>query len=140
MAEIKYTQKQMFEAVIAMASGEQTAIPMDKVIEFAEKKIAQLENKSGKVSVKRTEEQDAFMEIIRDVLAECSDVNGMTSAEMLKDKRIADFPWADGKCPTSSSRLTAYLTRMGEPTDEHPERLGDIKRTVVKKTPYFSLA
>ena len=143
MAEIKetkYTQKQFYEAIIAIANGEQTAIPMAKVVEFAEKKIGQLENKSGKVSAKRTEEQDAFMEIIRDVLAECSDVNGMTNAEMLKDERIADFPWADNKRPTSSSRLTAYLTRMGEPTAEHPERLGDIKRTVVKKTPYFSLA
>lgn len=138
--EIKYTQKQMFEAVIKMANGEKTEIPMDKVIEFAEKKLEQLANKSGKTSAKKNDEQEAFMEIIRDVLAESSDVNGMTNAEMLKDERIADFPWADNKRPTSSSRLTAYLTRMGEPTAEHPERLGDIKRTVVKKTPYFSLA
>jgi len=137
MAEIKYTQKQMFEEVIKMASGEPTTIPMDKIIEFAEKKLEQLDSKSGKVSAKKSAEQDAFMEVLRDVLAEATG-DGLSTSQILADERVLGFPWADGKA-TSSSRLTAYLTKMGEPTEKYPDRLGDVKRVVIKKTPYFSL-
>ena len=134
MAEIKetkYTQKQMFEAVIAMASGEQTAIPMDKVIEFAEKKIAQLESKSGKTSAKRTEEVDGFLDLIRDVLAECPDVKGMQCGAVAKDERIASFKWADGK-ETSAQRVSAMLKKLVD--------CGDVVKTTDKKITYFRLA
>ena len=129
--EIKYTQKQFYEAIIAIANGEQTAIPMDKVAEFAEKKIGQLENKSGKVSAKRTEEVDAFIDLIRDVLAECADVRGMQCGAIAKDARIAEFKWADGK-ETSSQRVSAMLKKMVES--------GDVAKVTDKKVTYFHLA
>jgi hypothetical protein len=129
--EIKYTQKQFYEAIIAIANGEQTAIPMDKVAEFAEKKIGQLDNKTGKVSAKRTEEVDAFIDLIRDVLAESADARGMQCGAIAKDERIASFKWADGK-ETSSQRVSAMLKKMVES--------GDVAKVTDKKVTYFHLA
>ena len=134
MAEIKetkYTQKQMFEAVIALANGDETSIPKSKIVEFAEKKLTQLENKSGKVSAKRTEEVDIFLDLIRDVLAECADVKGMQCGAVAKDARIAEFAWADGK-ETSPQRVSAMLKKLVD--------CGDVVKTTDKKITYFRLA
>ena len=131
MAEIKYTQKQMFEEIIKMASGEPTTIPMDKVIEFAEKKLDQLESKSGKVSAKRTEEVDTFLDLIRDVLAESASVLGMQCGAIAKDSRIAEFVWADGK-ETSPQRVSSMLKKLVD--------CGDVVKTTDKKVTYFRLA
>ena len=129
--EIKYTQKQMYEAVIDMANGKTISIPMDKVIEFAEKKLEQLANKTGKTSAKRTEEVDTFLDLVRDVLAECSDVKGMQCGAITKDNRIAEFVWADGK-ETSSQRVSAMLKKLKD--------MGDVVTTIDKKVTYFRLA
>ena len=129
--EIKYTQKQMFEAVIKMANGEQTSIPMDKIVEFAEKKLEQLATKNSKSSGKKSEEQEAFFDLIRDVLAECNDVNGMQCGAIAKDSRIAEFGWADGK-ETSSQRVSAMLKKLVD--------CGDVVKTTDKKITYFRLA
>lgn len=131
MAEIKYTQKQMFEEVIKMASGEPTTIPMDNIIEFAEKKLEQLEKKSASGSSKKSEEQDKFLDLIRDVLAECGDVRGMRCGAIAKDSRIAEFEWADKK-ETSPQRVSAMLKKL---TD-----CGDVIKTMDKKEAYFRLA
>jgi len=129
--EIKYTQKQMYEEIIKMASGEPTTIPMDKVIEFAEKKLGQLESKSGKVSAKRAEEVDTFLDLIHDVLAEATDVKGMQCGAIAKDSRIAEFEWADGK-ETSSQRVSSMLKKLVD--------CGDVVKTIDKKVTYFRLA
>ena len=129
--EIKYTQKQMFEEIIKMASGDPTTIPIDKVIEFAEKKLVQLDNKSGKVSAKRTEEVDTFLDLIRDVLSESSNVLGMQCGAIAKDSRIAEFVWADGK-ETSSQRVSSMLKKLVD--------CGDVVKTTDKKVTYFRLA
>ena len=129
--EIKYTQKQMFEAVIALANDGETSIPKSKIVEFAEKKLTQLENKSGKVSAKRTEEVDTFLDLIRDVLAECADVKGMQCSAVAKDARIAEFAWADGK-ETSPQRVSAMLKKLVD--------CGDVVKTTDKKITYFRLA
>lgn len=130
----KITKRQKFEMLLAKVEGD------EMLTEFINHEIDLLSAKSSKGNAKKSEEQEQFMDIIRDVLAEASDANGMTNAQMLEDERIKDFPWKDGKVPTSASRLTSYLTKMGAPDEKHPDRLGDIKRTVVKKVPYFSLA
>ena len=135
----KITKKQKYEMLQGILNGATPSEAAKTMLnEFIDHEIELLTNKSSKGSSKKNAEQEAFMDIIRDVLAECGD-EGKTCAEILADERIIGFAWADNKA-TSSSRLTAYLTKMGEPTDEHPERLGDIKKVVVKKTPYFSLA
>ena len=129
--EIKYTQKQMFEAVIKLARGEQTEIPMDKVVEFAEKKLEQLANKSGKTSAKRTEEVDIFLDLIRDVLAESSNALGMQCGAIAKDERAASFEWKDGK-ETSPQRVSAMLSKL--------VACGDVVKVTDKKVTYFRLA
>jgi hypothetical protein len=131
MAEIKYTQKQFYEEVIKMASGEPTSIPMDKVIEFAEKKIEQLAKKSGNSSAKKNEEQDKFLDLIRDVLAESSNALGMQCGAIAKDSRIVEFVWTDGK-ETSPQRVSAMLKKLVD--------CGDVVKTTDKKVTYFRLA
>lgn len=131
MAENKYKQKQMYEEVIKMASGEPTSIPMDKVIEFAKKKLEQLANKSAGGSAKRDEEQEMFFEVIRDILAECTDVKGMQCGAIAKDIRALEFKWKDGK-ETSSQRVSAILKKLVDK--------GDVIKTTDKKVTYFRLA
>lgn len=133
MAEIKVkapTQKQMYEAIISLAKGEQTSIPMDKVVEFAEKKIDQLARKTSSGNSKKDAEQTAFCDLIVDVIVESA--NGkLKCGEILKDARIAEFEWADGK-PTSSQRVSAMLKKMVDK--------GDLVKSTEKKETFFSLA
>ena len=129
--EIKYTQKQMYEAIIGMAKGEIGTIPMNKIIEFAEKKLDQLEKKSSSGSAKKDEEQEAFFEVIRDILAESADVKGMQCGAIAKDERAATFAWKDGK-ETSSQRVSAMLKKLVD--------CGDVVKTIDKKVTYFRLA
>lgn len=133
MAEIKVkapTQKQMYEAIISLAKGEQTSIPMDKVVEFAEKKIDQLARKTSSGNSKKEVEQTSFCDLIVDVIVESA--NGkLKCGEILKDARIAEFEWADGK-PTSSQRVSAMLKKMVDK--------GDLVKSTEKKETFFSLA
>lgn len=133
MAEIKVkepTQKQMYEAIISLAKGEQTSIPMDKVVGFAEKKINQLARKTSSGNSKKDIEQTSFCDLIVDVIVESA--NGkMKCGEIFKDARIAEFEWADGK-PTSSQRVSAMLKKMVDK--------GDIVKSTEKKDTFFSLA
>ena len=133
MAEIKVkapTQKQMYEAIISLAKGEQTSIPMDKVVEFAEKKIDQLARKTSSGNSKKEVEQTSFCDLIVDVIVESA--NGkLKCSEILKDTRIAEFEWADGK-PTSSQRVSAMLKKMVDK--------GDLVKFTEKKDTFFSLA
>lgn len=133
MAEIKYTQKQIYEAIFTHAQecGDIEGIPAEVMMTFAEKKLNQLENKSGKVSAKRTEEVDTFLDLIRDVLSESSNVLGMQCGAIAKDSRIAEFSWADGK-DTSPQRVSSMLKKLVD--------CGDVVKTTDKKVTYFRLA
>lgn len=131
MAEIKVkapTQKEMYEAIIAIAKGEQTAIPMDKVAEFAEKKIEQLARKASSGSSKKNDEQTAFIDLIIDVMSDMD--KPAKCGEILKDERIATFAWADGK-ETSSQRVSAHLKKMKDS--------GNIRSFTEKKETFFEL-
>lgn len=132
MAE-KFTQKQMYEAIVAEADriDEFGGIPSAVIKEFAEKKIEQLIAKTSKSSGKKTEEQDTFLDLIRDVLAECADPKGMQCGVIAKDARIAQFKWADGK-ETSAQRVSAMLKKLVDK--------GDVVKTIEKKVTYFALA
>ena len=129
MAQEKITQKQLFNAIIAMANGETPEVSADKIIEFAEKKLSQLEAKGARSSASRNEEHEAFFEVIRDVLSESD--KGMQCGAIAKDERVATFAWADGK-ETSSQRVSAMLKKMVE--------AGDVVKTTDKKITLFSLA
>ena len=133
MAEIKYTQKMIYEAIFTHAQecGSIEGIPSDVIMEFAEKKLEQLANKASGGSAKKDEEQEAFFEVIRDILCECADVKGMQCGAIAKDERAATFTWKDGK-ETSSQRVSAMLKKLVDK--------GDVVKTTDKKVTYFRLA
>lgn len=128
MAEIKRTQKALYEGIIARAKGENTEITVEEIVAFAEKKLEQLAHKTASGTSKKNEEHEAFMEIIRDVLSEKEKAK---CGEILKDKRIASFSWKDGK-ETSSQRVSAILSKMVDK--------GDVVKATEKKDTFFSLA
>ena len=127
MAEKKITKREKFEMAVAMAEREGN----DMLVEFFNHEIELLANKSGKGSAKKNEEQEKFIDLIRDVLSECADVKGMQCGAIAKDSRIAEFKWADGK-ETSSQRVSAMLKKMKD--------CGDVVTVTDKKVTYFRLA
>lgn len=123
MAEIKRTQKMDYTDLMGLAESANRP----DLVEFCEKKIAQLDKK--RATAKADEEKEAFQDVIRDVLIE----NGkpMKCGEVLADERIATFAWKDGK-KTSSQRVTSHLKQM--------ITAGDVVKSSVKGESFFTLA
>lgn len=121
--EIKLTQKVAYAdlKVLAEQSGR------NDLMEFCDKKIAQLEKKASTAKV--DEEKEAFQDLIRDVLVE----NGkpIKCGDVLADERIASFVWKDGK-KTSSQRVTSHLKQL--------ILANDVVKSTVKGESYFTLA
>lgn len=132
MAKNEFTQKQMYEAVIAIVNGENTAIPADKIIEFAEKKLAQLETKSSKTDSKKSEEQRAVMDMIIAVL--CNAEKPMKCGEIVKAVN------AENGTDYSSSKINAMLRKLLPADDKNPDGTGEVVRTMDKKDVFFALA
>jgi hypothetical protein len=108
-----------------------TAEQKQMLIDHVNHEIELLANKSGKGSAKKDEEQEAFFEVIRDILVECNHALGMQCGAIAKDTRAATFEWKDGK-ETSSQRVSAMLTKL--------VNKGDVVKTTDKKVTYFRLA
>ena len=123
MAEKKITKREKFEML------RELAIDNDMLVEFIDHEIELLAKKSGSGSAKKDEEQEAFFEVIRDILAESA--SGMQCGAITKDERAASFEWKDGK-ETSSQRVSAMLKKLVDK--------GDVVKMVDKKVTYFSLA
>ena len=123
MAEKKITKREKFEMVLKMVEGN------EMLTEFINHEIDLLSSKSGKTSAKKTSEQEQFIDLIRDVLAEAP--NPMQCGAIAKDERIASFEWADKK-ETSPQRVSAMLKKMVD--------CGDVVKTTDKKVTYFALA
>ena len=125
MAEKKITKREKFEMVLKAVEGN------DMLTEFINHEIELLTKKSGSGSAKKDEEQEAFFEVIRDILAECADVNGMQCGAITNDERSMEFKWKDGKT-TSSQRVSAMLKKLVDK--------GDVVKVTDKKVTYFRLA
>ena len=125
MAEKKITKREKFEMLLKMAEGD------EMLTEFINHEIELLTKKASGGSAKKNEEQEAFFEIIRDILAECNDVKGMQCGAIAKDERAASFVWKDGK-ETSSQRVSAMLSKLVEAKD--------VVKVTDKKVSYFHLA
>ena len=125
MAEKKITKREKFEMLLGLVEGN------EMLTEFINHEIELLTNKSGKTSAKRNEEVDTFLDLVRDVLAEATDVKGMQCGAIAKDSRIAEFVWADGK-ETSAQRVSAMLKKLVD--------CGDVVKVTDKKVTYFHLA
>ena len=125
MAEKKITKREKFEMLLKEVEGN------EMLTEFINHEIELLTKKSGSSSAKRDSEVDKFLDLIRDVLAECSNALGMQCGAIAKDSRIAEFVWADKK-ETSPQRVSAMLKKLVD--------CGDVVKTVDKKVTYFRLA
>ena len=124
MAEKKITKKEKFEMVKALIADH------TDLVEFIDHEIELLSRKASKSATQTPAQKDALAvsEIIKDILAECKDENGMTVGALLKDERVATYKKADGNS-VSSQMVTSIFTK--NPTD--------FKRTLVKKVAYYSL-
>ena len=125
MAEKKITKREKYEMLLGMVEGN------DMLTEFINHEIELLTKKSSGGSAKKDEEQEAFFEVIRDILAECADVKGMQCGTIAKDARAASFEWKDKK-ETSSQRVSAMLKKLVDK--------GDVVKVTDKKVTYFRLA
>ena len=125
MAEKKITKREKFEMLLALVEGN------EMLTDFVNHEIELLTNKSSKGSAKKDEEQEAFFEIIRDILVESSNVLGMQCGAIARDERALAFAWKDGN-PTSPQRVSAMLKKLVDK--------GDVVKTTDKKVTYFRLA
>lgn len=134
MAEIKYTQKMMFEAILAEVdrTDEIGGIPSAVFKEFAEKKLAQLETKSSKTDSKKSEEQRAVMDMIIAVL--CNAEKPMKCGEIVKAVN------AENGTDYSSSKINAMLRKLLPADEKNPDGTGEVVRTMDKKDVFFALA
>ena len=128
----KYTQKQMFEAVIALAEGKQTEIPMSEIVGFAEKKIEQLAAKVSKVDSKKVAEHTALMDSIKVALYTAG--KPISATEIMKAVNTANE--ADYSLP----KITAILRKMLPADEKNPNGTGEVVRIQDKKTALFALA
>ena len=123
MAEKKMTKREKFEMLLAKVEGD------EMLTEFINHEIELLSAKASKGNAKKNVEQEAFIDLIRDVLSEAP--NPMQCGAIAKDARLLGFEWKDGNA-TSPQRVSAMLKKMVES--------GDVVKTVDKKTSYFALA
>ena len=122
--EKKITKREKFEMLRALVEDN------DMLREFIDHEIELLSRKNSKSATLTPAQKDALAvgEIIRDILAECTDENGMTVGALLKHPRITAYVKADGN-GVSSQMVTSIFTK-------NPK---DFKRTVVKKVAYYSI-
>ena len=123
MAEKKMTKREKLEMLLAKVEGDEI------LTEFINHEIELLSAKVSKGNAKKNAEQEAFIDLIRDVLSEAP--NPMQCGAIAKDARLLGFAWKDGNA-TSPQRVSAMLKKMVES--------GDVVKTVDKKTSYFALA
>lgn len=126
MAE-KLTKKQKYEVAIAMAQEQGN----DMLVDFFTHEIELIDRKSSKTAKETPAQKDAVAvtEIVKDILAECTDTNGMTVGAILKDERIKGYVRHNGE-PVSSQMVTSIFTK-------NPK---DFVNTKVKKISYYALA
>lgn len=125
MAEKKITKRERFEEIKALLADHA------ELVEFIDHEIDLLDRKSSKTAKETPAQKDAVAvtEIVKDILAECTDPNGMTVGAILKDERIKGYVRHNGE-PVSSQMVTSIFTT-------HPK---DFVNTKVKKVSYYALA
>ena len=128
MAEKRITKKENFENIKAfLAENGKT-----EWAEVMAHEIELLNKKTSKSATLTPAQKDnlAIADILRDILAECSDERGMTVGALLKDERIKAYKCGKDKdTDVSSQKITAIFT-------QNPK---DFKRIEEKKVAYYSL-
>jgi len=136
MAEKKITKRQNFEGIMQfLADNGKTAWA-----EVMAHEIDLIDRKSSKPNKETPAQKDKaeVTELIKDVLASCTDEVGMTVTAILATDAIASYVRHDGS-KVNSQLVTNILTALGEPTEKYPDRTNEVKRTVVKKVAHYAL-
>ena len=131
MAEKKITKREKNELIIAVLNGRiPTEDEKNMLIEHITHENELLARKGSKSATQTPAQKDsmAVAELIKDVLAECPDENGMTVGAILKAEPIKSFVRHNGE-GVSSQMVTSIFTKNAN----------DFKRTLVKKVAYYSL-
>lgn len=125
MAEKKITKRKRFEEIKALLADH------TELVEFIDHEIDLLDRKSSKTAKETPAQKDAVAvtEIVKDILAECTDPNGMTVGAILKDERVKGYVRYNGE-PVSSQMVTSIFTK-------NPK---DFVNTKIKKISYYALA
>lgn len=133
MADVKVkapTKRQNFEEIMNFLADNEK-LDWAKVMEHEIELLARKSSKGGALTANQKENM-ALVEVVKDILAELPDGQGMTIGELLKDERVASFETVNPNGVTSQ-RLTGVLTPLTADG-------GDLVREVVKKVAYFRLA
>ena len=119
----KMTQRDYFNAIIAMAKGEPTKVPAEDIVAFANERISALDKKSAnRKPTKAQTENEGVKAVILEVLGKAE--NPLTVTEVLKaDERLADF---------TTQKVSALMTLL--------VKAGEVEKTVEKRVSRFSVA
>ena len=119
MANAKLTQRDYFNEIIALAK----ANDREDIVEFAEGRIAVLDNKSKKTNTKKTAEVEANVELVYNALAEIGEA--VTVSELVKKATNEVAEW-------SGQKVSAYLKKLVD--DKR------VNKTTEKKVSRFAIA
>ena len=124
MADVKFSQKVMFTAIVDVLNGATPEIEVtnEELIEFLEGRITQLEKKASNKKAKENPENDSIKVAILDTLAELGEPSTV-SALQKADDTLAGY---------SNQKVTAMLRKL---IDE-----GKVIKDKDKKSTVFALA
>lgn len=119
----KMTQRDYFNAIIAMAKGEPTKVPAEDIVAFVNERIAALDKKSAnRKPTKAQTENEGVKAVILEVLGKAE--NPLTVTEVLKaDERLADF---------TTQKISALMTLL--------VKAGEVEKTIEKRVSRFAVA
>lgn len=119
----KMTQRDYFNAIIAMAKGEPAQVPADEIVAFAEGRIDALNRKSeNRKPTKAQTENEALKAVIYDALVAFGEPKTVT--EVIKG--------TDALVGLSTQKVSALLTLM--------QKAGKVDKVVDKRvTRYFAV-
>ena len=117
------TQRDYFNAIIAMANGEPTKVPAEDIVAFANERISALDKKSANRKPTKTQtENECIKAVIFEVLEKAD--APMTVTEVIKaDERLSDF---------NTQKITSLMTQL--------VKAGAVVKTSEKRVSRFSVA
>jgi hypothetical protein len=119
----KMTQRDYFNAIIAMAKGEPTKVPAEDIVAFVNERISALDKKSANRKPTKTQtENEGVKAVILEVLGKAD--APMTVTEVLKaDERLSDF---------NTQKISALMTQL--------VKAGAVTKTNEKRVSRFAVA
>lgn len=117
----KRTQRDFYNAIIAMVKGEATEVTPDEIVEFAEGRIKALNDKSANRKPTRAQEEGKALKA--EILEVLDTEKGMTVSEIKETIETKGV---------SNQRVTALLTQL--------VKAEKVVRTADKKKAYYTKA